>query len=1146
VHAYDRYLCHRDVKSFNFLVDHQFNVKIADLELGVRDKEDVSRRRRTGSRHSGRTNRRREEKTAHGWRSWLSSVSNSTANTLFPSDRGDDHNDEAALLSNQSRHHLAQAMDGGMGDDDGSFGTGRSGHSTGSYSSHTSRNHLDAKDQNLVDELLANWMAPEVITHRKFQQPSDVYALGTVMWEILAKQLPFEQCQTQREIRHLIVSGYQHPIPVEAQDSPLAYIIQQCWNMDPSRRPKAIDVVRFLEKILYEDVFRSRIPEGFIAHAPDFTTMMHYYEACYRKATVSDVQSQLRLHVPNDPDGGKGGFFARFWGIFSRGGGDNRRRRPHSSSTHSASRASSSRATSGTRHPSAMSNGRDSGTNKVLAMLNPNANHYEEDDDADFAFTLPSYSVRGSELNSSATALSVAADLRSSMKGRRSLQQQQQQQKQKERDGRKSGVHPPGVTNKRATSTDAVAADKLENEPHRRSPKSMTRKAPTRDDIDMDLDSDVAADDLESHNSRSHRSGDDAEEDDDEDDDDEDDRQQSNDGYMSSLARLAMPMPPAAMDAVRMVKEESYWYELEASKEAWAVVTPKAPYIIVHGTKTWFQRFSQVTSTPASGFAGPDAPMLSLLALLAPEIEAMPQQTHATNSYVQLAAQQTPALSPDGGGRAVGEGETNGFRKMRSASAKEVLKALQRQEEYHGVLALHMPNIQAATNRPFHHLSSGSTNAHSASNRSGESGSLMSLSRTYSSHLGNASVAVDASGRLSGVNTMFSVHIYPVHYNRAIAMANTDSIDSNAAYNVAAQVPTSSAEATVAPVDITGGAAATTTAAPIAAEEPLILPPLHQTTQPDAPHLFNAPVTSSSVLPPSSPKRTPMPTTDMPPSAEDRPSTSAAPAPMTPSRGGRIASYIDDFRSKQGLTPTAATTPPPSSVAAHSAVDISTVQAQAPSAAAASAAPRSTTSKVVGDNHSQGPSNHTTTSRTSFFTSRASLGPNAVKGNTPGPGRDDRQLIYYAILFHELREQSEQFLHPPPPSAATAASTVGRFFSRSAIPAGESKQPHEDQVFDEADAAGTMSRTYSRNASRHGLQRDIYRMDEEDEEQSVSLAEEEDEYVRRYRESSSGGSIPSLSNSRSVSVNPPSNIAASSVPSLLMYGDKEHGVEEGL
>lgn len=600
---------------------------------------------------------------------------------------------------------------------------------------------------------------------------------------------------------------------------------------------------------------------------------------------------------------------------------------------------------------------------------------------------------------------------------------------------------------------------------------------------------------------------------------------------MSSLARLAMPMPPAAMEAVRMVKEESYWYELEASKEAWAVVTPKAPYIIVHGTKTWFQRFSQVTSTPASGFAGPDAPMLSLLALLAPEIEAMPQQTHATNSYVQLATQQPPTLSPDG--RPVGEGETNGFRKMRSASAKEVLKALQRQEEYHGVLALHMPNIQAASNRPFH-LSSGSTNANSASNRSGESGSLLSLSRTYSSHLGNATVAVDASGRLSGVNTMFSVHIYPVHYNRAIAMANTDSIDSNATYNVAAQVPISGSDASTAPVDITGGVAS---AAPVPTEEPLILPPLHQTTQPDAPHVFTVP--ASSVLP-SSPKRTSlssMPAADHPSSVEDHLSTSANLAtPMTPSRGGRIASYIDDFRSKQGLTPTAA----PS--VTHSAVDISAVQLPT-----ASPPPRTITAKGGGDNHSQVPSGNTTTSRASFFTSRASLGSNAMKGHpTAGAAsRDDRQLIYYAILFHELREQSEQFLHPPAHStAAAAASTVGRFFSRSAVP--ESKQ-FEDPVFDEADAARTMSRTYSRNASRHALHHEIYRMDEEgeDEDQSISLAEEEEDYVRRYRESSSGGSIPSLPNSRSVSLNQPHTSVPLVSPSM-MYGDKEHAIEEGL
>jgi serine/threonine protein kinase len=35
VHSIDRHICHRDVKSFNFLVNSHFVVKIADLELGV-------------------------------------------------------------------------------------------------------------------------------------------------------------------------------------------------------------------------------------------------------------------------------------------------------------------------------------------------------------------------------------------------------------------------------------------------------------------------------------------------------------------------------------------------------------------------------------------------------------------------------------------------------------------------------------------------------------------------------------------------------------------------------------------------------------------------------------------------------------------------------------------------------------------------------------------------------------------------------------------------------------------------------------------------------------------------------------------------------------------------------------------------------
>ena len=37
MHRISPLLCHRDVKSFNYLVDYELNAKIADLELGGED-----------------------------------------------------------------------------------------------------------------------------------------------------------------------------------------------------------------------------------------------------------------------------------------------------------------------------------------------------------------------------------------------------------------------------------------------------------------------------------------------------------------------------------------------------------------------------------------------------------------------------------------------------------------------------------------------------------------------------------------------------------------------------------------------------------------------------------------------------------------------------------------------------------------------------------------------------------------------------------------------------------------------------------------------------------------------------------------------------------------------------------------------------
>ena len=60
-----------------------------------------------------------------------------------------------------------------------------------------------------IISLQAMWLAPEVIQTGKFSQPSDVYGLGMVLWEIKTRRFPFEdQCgSNQNDIRRNILGG---------------------------------------------------------------------------------------------------------------------------------------------------------------------------------------------------------------------------------------------------------------------------------------------------------------------------------------------------------------------------------------------------------------------------------------------------------------------------------------------------------------------------------------------------------------------------------------------------------------------------------------------------------------------------------------------------------------------------------------------------------------------------------------------------------------------------------------------------------------------------------------------------------------------------------------------------------------------------
>lgn len=131
-------------------------------------------------------------------------------------------------------------------------------------------------------------MAPEVITNKKYQQASDIFSLGTVLWEIISKQLPFET-DTQADIRTKILEGYKHPIPENEIGSILAVIIVRCWCMDPTLRPSADEIVSELERMIVEygaDLI------GEVESCPSLKTLRDFYEAAYRKSgTYSDLST---------------------------------------------------------------------------------------------------------------------------------------------------------------------------------------------------------------------------------------------------------------------------------------------------------------------------------------------------------------------------------------------------------------------------------------------------------------------------------------------------------------------------------------------------------------------------------------------------------------------------------------------------------------------------------------------------------------------------------------------------------------------------------------------------------------------------------------------------------------------------------------
>ncbi|KAH9100091.1 hypothetical protein LEN26_016189 [Aphanomyces euteiches] len=102
-----------------------------------------------------------------------------------------------------------------------------------------------------------NWMSPEQrFSPRKMTVQSDIWSFGMTVWELLCDEVPFRQW-CQEEIECAIRSDDERPdrpedLPRELER--LWELITWCWKVDPLARPKAHEIVSFLELHYHNEV----------------------------------------------------------------------------------------------------------------------------------------------------------------------------------------------------------------------------------------------------------------------------------------------------------------------------------------------------------------------------------------------------------------------------------------------------------------------------------------------------------------------------------------------------------------------------------------------------------------------------------------------------------------------------------------------------------------------------------------------------------------------------------------------------------------------------------------------------------------------------------------------------------------------------
>ena len=111
----------------------------------------------------------------------------------------------------------------------------------------------DPYDGTLTFYIPSKWMAPETALNSNFQQQSDIWSFGVLLYEIMTHgQGPYPE-MTDEEALDNIARGYRMACPTDCPQE-VYDIMLECWNDDPSMRPSFEKIAERLEELyMYED-----------------------------------------------------------------------------------------------------------------------------------------------------------------------------------------------------------------------------------------------------------------------------------------------------------------------------------------------------------------------------------------------------------------------------------------------------------------------------------------------------------------------------------------------------------------------------------------------------------------------------------------------------------------------------------------------------------------------------------------------------------------------------------------------------------------------------------------------------------------------------------------------------------------------------